>query len=363
MPSGKFYNILIVNPYGIGDVLFMTPLIRRIKRIFPDAYLACFLGSRTKEVLERNLNVDEIFVFDKGEFDNGGAAFKIKMFWMLFEKLKKKHFDLMIDISNAGEYAFLAKMFLKIKTRIGFDYRGRGFFLTGKLKLNGYTQRHIIEYYLELLNLLGLEAEDNKNIDFFIRDEDVESSACFLRENGYIEGEKLFCIFPGGGKSWGADADYKHWPKENFARTANEMNSLFGLRTLLLGSSDEFALGRETAGLIRHKVITAFGKTNLAQTAALIKKSDIVLANDGGPLHLAVSQGVKTVSIFGPVDEKVYGPYPFSERHKVVTASIACRPCYKNFRFNKCGHKECLIKVSPEMVIEALEKLLCVDRS
>ncbi|MBI3319037.1 MAG: glycosyltransferase family 9 protein, partial [Candidatus Omnitrophica bacterium] len=50
------HRILIVNPFGIGDVLFSTPLVRAIRRAFPPAHVAYLCNRRTEEILRRNPN-------------------------------------------------------------------------------------------------------------------------------------------------------------------------------------------------------------------------------------------------------------------------------------------------------------------
>lgn len=355
--NARFNSILVVNPYGIGDVLFTTPLIRNLKQNFPRSFLACLLGSRTRQVLEKNPFVDEIFVFDKGRFDDSSFKDKFKMFFSLWRDLKKRRFDLMIDISNAPEYSFLAKFLLGIKTRVGFDYKGRGRFLSKRIKLEGYNSKHIIEYYLDLLRSLGILVDENKKIDLFLDEEDRKFADEFLEENGCKKGEKLLGIIPGGGKSWGKNAGYKHWPRENFAWVAREAAEKLGFKILIFGNEDELEMCREVERLLGNRCINVCSKAILRQSAALMAKCKMVIANDSGPLHIAVSQSVKTISFFGPVDEKVYGPYPLSLNHKVFTAKVNCRPCYHNFRFEECCRQICLSEIKKEEVFEQIKSL------
>ena len=85
-----------------------------------------------------------------------------------------------------------------------------------------------------------------------------------------------------------------------------------------------------------------------------------MIANDGGPLHIAASQQVPTVSIFGPVDPDVYGPYPPSPRHQVVYhEALPCRPCYHQFKLPPCPYERaCLTGIEPRDVLEACERIL-----
>ncbi len=75
-------------------------------------------------------------------------------------------------------------------------------------------------------------------------------------------------------------------------------------------------------------------------------------------MHMAVALGVKTVSIFGPVDEKVYGPYPPSRDNIAIAGTVDCRPCYKNFRYPICKNMICLESINPSVVLDAVRKVL-----
>ena len=93
--------------------------------------------------------------------------------------------------------------------------------------------------------------------------------------------------------------------------------------------------------------------TKIREMACLIKRCKALVCNDGGLLHIAVSQEVPTVSIFGPTDEKVYGPYPASKKHVVVTNNIDCRPCYRRFKLPECDTKKCIENISVDSVFNA----------
>jgi ADP-heptose:LPS heptosyltransferase len=125
---------------------------------------------------------------------------------------------------------------------------------------------------------------------------------------------------------------------------------------VLLGSLDEKAL----AGVIAQEGVTDLtGKLGLPELAAAIKRLKLLICNDGGPMHMAVALGVSTVSVFGPVDEKEYGPYPPDKRHIVVGKDLSCRPCYKNFRFPGCSNeRRCLEDITVDEVYRKVKELL-----
>ena len=93
---------------------------------------------------------------------------------------------------------------------------------------------------------------------------------------------------------------------------------------------------------------------------SIINNIQILIANDGGPLHIAVALNKKTVSIFGPVEPKVYGPYPPDQsRHIVLRRVLECTPCYSKFRLSPCfKNKWCLENIDVEEAYSAVVNLL-----
>ena len=127
-----------------------------------------------------------------------------------------------------------------------------------------------------------------------------------------------------------------------------------------MGGSQDEEICRRVADLTQKKPAIACGGS-LTQFGALAAFCDGVVVNDGGPLHVAAASGAKTVSIFGSVDEKVYGPYP-QGFHKVVTKDLACRPCYRQFRRARCEHISCLNLITVDEVLKEIEEILKLNR-
>ncbi|MDD3089660.1 MAG: glycosyltransferase family 9 protein, partial [Candidatus Omnitrophica bacterium] len=176
-----------------------------------------------------------------------------------------------------------------------------------------------------------------------------------------LDEKKLVAVVPGGGASWGKHSGRKRWSADGFARTA-EVLARSGWDILVLGDDSEYRVCEDVAKGVPSGKTVRDNSLNLKDYAAILSKARLVLCNDGGPLHIAVSLGVSTVSIFGPVDPVVYGPYPVTDNHRVVTIEgLPCRPCYGRFRLPECGFGgKCLAGIDPERVgkicLELLEK-------
>ena len=354
-------KILIINPFGIGDVLFTTPIIHALKDAFAEAQIGYLCNRRSAVIVGNTPYIDSVFLYDRDEFE----ALRKKSFFLWLKKavdflneIKEKHFDLVLDFSLNTQYGFFS-WFSGIKERVGYDYKKRGFFLTKKIKLAGYDKKHIVEYYGELIELLGLKLEQQK-LELYLKNEDIRQAQELLRGAGIAESDFLVGIIPGGGASWGKDAYLKHWPPEKFALLADKIIESHQAKIIILGDLSEQKIARTITKGMKKKAVDLSGMTTIGEFAALLSKMNLIITNDGGPLHMAVALGIKTVSFFGPVDPKVYGPYPQDEkRHIVLRRNLECSPCYRNFRLAPClKKKECLRCINVEDALGAIFRVI-----
>jgi len=353
-------RLLIINPFGIGDVLFTTPVIRAIKEKYPDSFIGYWCNLRVKPLLKDNARINKIFALSRGDIKKlyQESFFKgFSNFLKLAFSLKKERFNICLDFSLDHRYSLLAKI-IGIRKRVGFNYQGRGRFLTDKIDLAGYNDKHALEYYLDLLCFLDIETQE-KSLELNVPAA-VEIKAKNILSGVRIEeGDLVIGIAPGGGGSWGKDAGYKHWPALKFAQVADKLVTQFKAKIVLLGDETERAIADIIVSAMLNKPVDLTGKVSLDLLPAVIKSCNLFISNDGGPMHIAVALGVKTVSVFGPVSEVVYGPYPDRRNHVALSWDGECRPCYKNFRMPVCDRdKECLKAISVDEVFAAAVKLL-----
>jgi heptosyltransferase-1 len=387
-------KFLIINPFGIGDVLFTTPVIRAIKDRHPDSFIGYWSNERVGELLIGNPKIDRVFALSRGDIKRvykNSPLKRLTALLKLINEIRKERFDVAFDFSLDSRYGLWSKL-AGIKKRIGLDYKSRGRFLTDKVKLDGYSGRHVAEYYFDLLNFIGINAS-SPGLDEAINSrtgrgcttyslevsEEVSARAKkILAEHGIMAADLLIGVAPGGGASWGKDAIYKQWPAEKFRQLTERLTKASNVKVVLLGSVEEKPLaeiilekmGQSPSGTVPifpgtiFPIIDLTGKLNLKELAAVISELKALICNDGGLLHMAVALGVKTVSTFGPVDEIVYGPYPPSAKHIVVKKDLPCRPCYKDFRFTGCSNnRKCLEDITVEEVFDNVKGLLRLTSS
>jgi lipopolysaccharide heptosyltransferase II len=350
-------RVIFVNPFGIGDVLFTTPAVRAFKEQFPESFIGYWCNERVAEALKSNPHIDKVFSLSRGDIKKLPWLEGLSRSLSLKRELKKEGFKVAIDFSLDDYYSKIAKS-IGIGKRVGFKYKDRGRFLTDKVDIEDYSNKHVVEHYLDLLKFFQIQPKA-KNLELFVSEEASQKAKKTLAACGIGEFDLVIGIAAGAGASWGKDASIKHWPPPKFARVADKIIDTYKAKVVLLGDSAEQPISQTISGLMRNKPVDLTGKTTLEEFAAIIGRLRLLVTNDGGPLHMAVASGVKTVSIFGPVDESVYGPYPPSDDHIVVTHEVQCRPCYQKFRLPECmREKVCIKAVSAEDVYQSVRRLL-----
>jgi len=351
-------RILIINIFGIGDVLFTTPMIRNLHENFPDAFIGYVCNKRALKVLETNPHLNKLHVYEKDDFRTLSRESRLKAlkeFKRFLARIKQQHYDMVFDLS-LNKYSSFFLWLLGIKQRVGFNYKNRSPFLTKKVTISGYNGKPVIEHYLDLLRLQGLRINTHQ-MEVFITEDDRRLAEELLQRHGTRPDEPFVALIPGGGASWGADARYRRWPAQNYARLADKIIEKYGLKIILMGDLSEKALAEQVISAMKHRPVNLIGKTALGTYLALLSRSTFAVLNDGGPLHMAVAAGAKTVSLIGPVDEHVYGPYP-KGGHYVVTKDICCRPCYRSFRRADCEHIQCVHGVSVEEFFTKVQEMV-----
>lgn len=350
-------RILMVQPYGLGDALFITPVLRALRTLPGVERIDLLLGSRTEPVFRNNPHVDRIFSIDKDRWREAGKGTVLEELLSLRRELK--HHDLLIDFSLQREYSFYGQFLFGIPRRIGFNYAGRGTFLTHSLPLsNGFEKKHAVDFYAELVRFLGLEI-DERFLEFYLSDADREEANRILAEKSVSASSRFVAVAPGGGESWAKEAVFKRWPVSHFLEALSLLEQRLEFEgTVVLGSPGERELGEEIERNSKRPVVNLAGELSLGGTAAVLENSALFIANDGGLVHLARALDTPLAAFYGPVDPRVYGPCPPSPRAAaVVRTNLPCRPCYQRFRYNSaCLDRECLSALSAAEAFEFLDK-------
>lgn len=334
-------RILLIKPSAIGDVVHGLPVLNLIRRKWPSAHIAWLVTPGCAGVIEGHPHLDEIILFDRRYFGQGWRDVRALIdLWKFARNLRKKKFDLVVDLQGLLRSGWLAWE-TGAKCRIGFA-KAREWawvFYTDRVveedekKAARNGGRHAVERNLDLAEALGC---GRSPVEFDLAIGDAERA--WVDE--IIGGRKSYALLVPG-TLW----ETKQWPVERFAGLAKMIRERFGLVVIAAGASDEVELANQVgAGL------NLAGKTSLKQLIALIARAKLVVANDSGPMHIAAALGRPLVTMFGPTNPELTGP--FGRMDSVVRLDIPCSPCYSR----KCSHQSCLRLLDEKAVADVIEK-------
>jgi lipopolysaccharide heptosyltransferase II len=329
-------RILIFNVNWLGDVLFSSATIRNIRYNFPDSFIACIIPSRCYHILKGNPYLDEIIIFD--EKDRHKSIFAKLNFVRL---LKNKRFNTVFLLHRSFTRALICWL-AGIPERIGYSTNKRGFLLTQGIPLPKKDSLHRIDYYLNIIEKAGLKIEDRYS-DFFIAKEEINFVDDFLNRQGIEKEGFLVAINPGG--NWLP----KRWPREYWIELSSRLITEFGAKVIITGAESDLPLAVDIKENMKELPIIASGKLNIKQLGALMKKVDLFITADTGPLHIANAVGTKKIiALFGPTSPEVTGPYP-SKNVTILKEDIGCNiPCYEV----SCKDNRCMKEITVDDVIE-----------
>ena len=335
-------RILIFNVNWLGDVLFSTATIRNIRRNFPGSFVACVVPSRCYHILKDNPHLDEIIVFDERDRHKGSLE-KLKF----ISYLKSKQFDIAFLLHRSLTRALICRL-AGIPERIGYLTKKRGFLLTKKIIPPDIHTLHRIDYYLNIIEKAGLRCED-RYTEFFIGGADIDFAADFLHKKMVKQEDLLIGINAGG--NW----DPKRWPKEYWAALADRLIAESGAKVIITGGPGDATLAKEISGLMQKELILSCGVFNLKQLGALLKRLDLFITADTGPLHIANAVGTKKIiALFGPTSPEITGPYPVANA-VILHKDVGCKiPCY----VVGCKDNRCMKAIIPDEVFEQARVLL-----
>ena len=293
-------KILLIQLRRLGDLILTTPAISALREHLPAAQIALAVSGESAPLLPAIQGLRQTFLTKRGVRDLSA--------WM---EIRRAGFDCVVDFTRNDRSAWLTFLSgapqrivsgrLKIKSKIRPRFYNE--FVDCAMK-----QMHTADYYLALLQPLGISATANDPL--------LELPAAAQQRASSVIADQIrhqsFVIFhPGSARV------EKFWEPERWAAIIEFAANELGLFPVLSGGSTEFERAHLTA--IREKLHTTVldlsGQLDLLSLAALIEYARLLVTVDSAPMHLASAAGTPQVILFGPTN-------PFHWRPRKSPAAI-----------------------------------------
>ncbi len=327
-------GFLLFNLSHIGDILFTTPAIRAIKESNPDSRVSCVVLEGLEDVLRHNHCVDSVIPRRRGL--TGGLR--------LLEIARRGRFDTSLVFSFSAVDAAVIGMLSGAERRVGFDANGLGKFISEPVALR--ADAHRVDAYLDLALAAGAEITAPR-MEMFLSDTERRFASDLLASHSLDPTRPIVALSPG------STVAAKQWFPERYAALADRF-AAEGFSVVVVGSASERPSVEEVIHHASGNIVNLAGRTKIAELAAVLERCAIVVTNDTGPLHIAVSVGTPVTAIFGPTDPRVTGPY--TSDSVVIWEKLDCFPC----GYSRDCSRECMAAVTVDRVFR--ESMNLIDR-
>lgn len=289
-------RILIIRPDRIGDVILTTPLIRAVRKQFPDSFIGVMVGSYTKSLLQGNPHIDVIITDDPHDGDAGRDGFLRQV-----RTLRSHRFDTGLMPLPRERHAWMMLM-AGITTRIGVG--GKIYqILTGTktVSRNKYIPlRHEADYVMDLGRKIGVATTD-LTPELFVSDDEIISARTFFSERGFDLHRPIIGINPGSNKS------SPNWIPDRYRQLADVLATSYQLFINVgpVGSGFDRYFTSLRGNVIVH------APKDLREIVSLCSQLSLLVAPSTGTMHIAAALKIPTVALFCPLtacSPKLWGP-------------------------------------------------------
>jgi len=333
-------KIIVTFLMHLGDLILTTPFLHALRKAAPHSHITYLVDDKLKEIVEHNPNIDEVWTIDKkGKDDN------LKALLATAGRISKGNFDVLINLHPNERCSFI-DAWAKVPLKVGAShFLFRGFFQK-YMRLN--RKIHAADMYLDVLKRLGVQDLSNNGLEVYPSPTAEQKAVAFWQQAGLRPEEKLV------GFNIGSAVVTKRWAPERFAKVADTLAGE-GYRTVFFGGTMDREMVQEATDLMQSQPIIATGKLSLGVLAAAMGRCALIITNDSGPMHVAISRKVPIVAMYGPSHTDLYGPY--TTQATIVRAIPPCDGCAKRMRHH-CDDMRCMRDLKVEQVLDAVHPWL-----
>ena len=313
-------KILVIRFSSLGDVALVTGVISLFSKFNRDIEVDVLTYEEYKDVFTDNIHIKHLLVINRSLplFTYLKSLIKITQPYDYIIDLQKNMKTFILKFIRYGSYYTFNKLSLERRLYVYFKWRSK--------KLNTHITERYLQAFSKVRKLYYNSIEE-------LRPEIYANSGEYIR--------KRIIVHPFASKKT------KEWPY------FYEL-----IKRLVNNSFDVVVVGKGKGGLLGGGR-TLVNRTTLKELINEIKKGDIIITTDSGPMHLAVALNKTVIAIFGSTTKEM-GFYPvFKNTYVFENANLSCRPCHVHGK-SRCpkGHFKCMRDVDLEVVMNFLSTIV-----
>ncbi len=286
--------LLIRINYRIGNIVFMTPLIRALEQKLPNAKVDMLVGaSFTAPMMQEMPNIQNVYTLPRKMLKSPIKLLKY------IKELNQNNYDLIISPKSDSASSNIATLLLKSPIKLGF-YNAESWTAANRYVLHNDSVVHEALQPLELMNIFsGDKIQYNRYLDIALSTDEKEEGEkilfdLFKKNNIIPKNKRIIGIF--------RDARYEKKIDPNWwIEFATEMQKIDEniIFIDILNPDEKEPLMKD---------MLSISSPNLRELAKIFSALDIFVCGDTGPMHLACASLTPVIAFFNVTNPTIYGP-------------------------------------------------------
>lgn len=338
---------------AIGDTLMATPLLRSLRKSFPDSYIGAVTSTTAAGVLQHNPHIDEVFP----------VAYRHLPTWLSLEKqrilarARKLKVDIVLSLEANSSFTKIACR-TGAKQIITYDPSP---LCSALHHLPNRDDEHSIEMHLRAGESIGA-VPDGTAMELAYPEEIDTALEDRLRSVGISADNKIIGIHAG----WGSREQHptntrlRSWPANRFGQAARWFFDRYKAKIVLTGAEQDRPLNDFIAAASGVPCYNLAGKFSLLESAALIRRMSLYLTIDSGPAHMAAALGTPLITLWGPGIFTATRPVAGKGTVTILREPPECAPCYGTPLMKVCQNNICMKQIAVADVKAAAADILDV---
>jgi len=350
--GSRVQNILVIKFFGLGSILLATPALSLMKREFPEAHIAFLSFGSNAQLLERLASIDTVLTID-----NSSVFAFVRDIFRTIRLIRRIRPELAFDFEFFSKFSTLVSGLSGAPIRAAFSLptQWRTSIVTHQVPLD--KGLHVVHSFCEQVVLVSQVNSDPPPIEppqVYQADHDS------LLRKFPVDAQRIVVINVNAGHTFLE----RRWPANRFSELVSTLAVEDDCVFCFIGNSGEFDY---VSSVIRgtgcsDRCINTAGSLSLPELAALLQRSEVLVSNDSGPLHLAAALGIPTVGLYGPESPEFYGAFQSDSEN--LYKGISCSPCmniYAAKQFRCPYDAQCMKEISVDQVLSSVRSLILVN--
>lgn len=313
-------SILILDLHLVGDIVLLTPLLRRIREQYPKAQITLIAGPWAQDILTGTDWVNEIISFKAPWVKSGQGWYGLKQCTTLIRQLRRRVWHLGVEVRGDIRQILLLTL-AGVQRRVGYGFTGGASLLTDVIPDNG-LMAPIVEHHRRIAEYLNIWPKNEPYLPVL---------QLTQKELDIIQQQQRYY-----GLHFGASMPLRRLPIEEARRFIQKLAETSHFPLILFVPAEDATDAKQLYETLPDHLkpgIRLWSGT-LRKMIVLLSRAVHIFCMDSGVAHIAAALNIPVTVIYGPACStyvRPIGPHvTIIERN-----DLSCKPCDQRHCTNK----------------------------